>query len=71
MVQCFPTTFLQDVSSLLYDVQSGIFLEENHTTTKKTGMFSYDGLLQALQCGVVPVGINCASIFQGLHQQYT
>ena len=42
---------------------------ENHTITW-TVMFSRDGHSQTFQCGTVAISINCASMFQDIHQQH-
>lgn len=67
---CLPTRFLQEIPNFLCHIQSGIVMEENHITTKETGTFSSNGILQVFQCGAVPVGINCLSMFSEVYQLY-
>ena len=50
----FLTKLWQQVLSLLCCVWPGTVMEENHTTSKKTNMFSPDNLPNAFQRGAIP-----------------
>lgn len=56
-------------SEVCCHVQSDTNMEENHTIIW-TGMFSRNGHSQAFQWGTVTISINCASMFQDIHQQH-
>lgn len=44
-------------------------MEVNETIAKKTRSFSRDDLSQAFQRGSEPVGVNCVSMLQEVHQE--